>query len=167
MKVVRGATTLLLFLAATCCGIVQARAQQGSEDAATRVDELIRQFLAAEEAFDPKALANLIEPGYFEVSPVGEVDEHDRFLAFYTPDKRVDYPPSTLSEEHMELYDYRTAAVYSVKITYAMKNPDGSQRAMEVRGTFVARNVGVVNGANTWRMVSAVYTPVRSKPKQS
>src|ERR1700744_3872715 len=87
------------------CLMPGAHAQQGSEDAGVRVQKLVRDFLAAEQAFDPKRLATLIDPDYFEISPAGEFDEHDRFLDFYTPDKRVEYPPSTLSEEHLQLFD--------------------------------------------------------------
>jgi ketosteroid isomerase-like protein len=138
--------------------VVPMRAQQGGE---AEVKALITKYLAAEQAFDSAALAKLVTPGYFEISPVGEYDDHDRFLGFYTADKRVEYPPSTISEEHVEMFGGGSGAVYSFKIAYAMKNPDGSPRSMEIRCTYVVHR----EGDGVWKVVSAVSTPVRSKPK--
>jgi hypothetical protein len=164
-KLTNKVTRLGMILALTVACSMQASAQQGSEDAEIKVQQLVSNFLTAENAFDAKALAKLITKQYFEISPLGELDDHDRFLGFYAPEKRVDVPPMTLSEERCVLFAGRGQAVYTVKIAWAMKNADGSPRTIEFRGTFVAQNVGLPNGGNWWQMVSAAYTPIRTQPK--
>lgn len=156
MQVARVAV-LVMCLSAACPVRSQQRLAKGPE---AEVKGLITKYLAAEQAFDSNGLAKLVMPGYFEISPVGEYDDHDKFLHFYMADNRVEYPPSTISEEHVEIFGSETAAVYSLKISYAMKNADGSPRAMEIRSTYVVQR----EGSGIWKVVSAVYTPVRAKP---
>lgn len=131
-----------------------ARAEEGTESA---IHALIRSFHAAEQAYDPGALAKLISGNYVEVSPAGEVDEHDRFLGFYTPDKKVEWPPMTLEEEQVRVMG--DTAVEIAKVSYAMKAPDGSARSMEFRASYVAHRE---NGV--WKLIGAQFSQIRPVP---
>ena len=50
--------------------------------AETQVTQLVKNFGAAEQAYDTGALSPLIIDRFIEVSPAGEIDGHDRFSAF-------------------------------------------------------------------------------------
>jgi ketosteroid isomerase-like protein len=140
-----------LMVAISSIALGQASAQAAPEIA---VPALVRSFYAAEQAYDPAALAKLISRQYVEISPLGEVDAHDRFLGFYTPDKKADWPPFTLSEEQVRVFG--STAVDVLKLTYSMPAPDGTKHPMEFRVTFVA---GLEDGQ--YKLLSAQFTGIR------
>ena len=140
---------------AAICGCTSVFACGQSQTAShAAVPALIRSFYAAEQAYDAPALAKLISRKYVEVSPAGEVDEHDRFLGFYTPDQKIEWPPMTLSDD--EVRNFGNTVVDILKITYAMKAADGTSHSMEIRATFVA---GLEDGQ--YKLLSAQYTGIR------
>ena len=126
-------------------------------DPANQVRALVKSFYAAEQAYDPNALRGLIDEQYVEISPAGEVDAHDRFLGFYAPDQKTEWPPMTLTDEQVRVFG--DTAVEIAKISYAMKAADGTPRTLEVRVTFIAHRV-----ENGWKLLGAQFTGIRPVP---
>lgn len=124
-------------------------ATKSADDAA--VKSLIQNFLRAEQNYDAAALARLIDSDYVEISPAGEVDEHDRFLGFYAADKKAPWPAMTTGEEQVRLFG--DTAVDVLKFTYSMPGPDGVQHVREIRGSFIAQKNG-----GAWKLLGAHYT---------
>ena len=119
---------------------------------------LIQSYLDAEHAFDAARLSTLVGRNYVEVSPLGEVDEHDRFLGFYAADKKVPIPPMTLTQDHFSTFNDGASALYVGKIAWSMAGPDGVTRNLEMRVTWImSREDGTV------KMQFADYTPIRAK----
>ena len=121
------------------------------------VSHLVASFRAAEQGYDAPALAKLISSQYVEVSPAGEVDAHDRFLGFYTPDKKAEWPPMSAGEEQVRVFG--DTAIDVLKFTYTMAAPGGATRMMEVRASFVAQRE-----SGTWKLIGAQYTGIRPMP---
>lgn len=135
--------------------VFSSRAQSSSPDERA-VAQLVRDFRAAEQAYDPAALARLTDEHYVEISPRGEVDERARFLSFYQPEQpeqRKPWPPLAVSEEQIRVLG--PIALDVLKLTYTLPGPDGTSRTQAVRATFVAQR-----GATGWRMVGAQYTGI-------
>lgn len=118
------------------------------------VKQLVENFLKAEQSYDAASLAHMISESYVEVSPAGEVDEHDRFLSFYSPEKKTDWPQMSTSDISVRMFG--DTAIEIVKFTYEMPQPDGGTRSMEMRGSFIAQRE---NGA--WKLLGAHYTGIR------
>ena len=121
------------------------------------VSSLVKRFLAAEQAYDAQSLSQLISDQYVEVSPAGEVDAHDRFLGFYTPNKKTEWPPMQISEEQVRVFG--DTAIEILRFTYTMPAPGGGVRPLEIRGSFTAHRE---NG--TWKLLGAQYTGIRPVP---
>lgn len=132
---------------------VTSHAQSPPTPAERAVAQLVRDFRAAELAYDPAALARLTNEHYVEISPRGEVDERVRFLGFYRPELRKEWPPLTVNEEQVRVLG--TTALDVLKLTYTLPGPDGTSRTQAVRATFVAQL-----GAQGWRLVGAQYTAI-------
>ena len=122
-----------------------------ARDDAAAVNRLLDAFLAAQRAYDPVALARLIEPDYVEVSPKGEVDAHDRFLGFYAPAKKVDGPTIDSSARDLRIHGDSAIAIVTMRFTLP-----GRPEPAEVRATYVARRTDRV-----WRIAGAQFTSVR------
>lgn len=143
-----------------CCGSVLlatsgvAVGQDASNEA---VMKLVKDFVAAEKAYDAASLDRLISDQYVEISPAGEVDAHDRFLSFYAPEKKIAWPPMTISDEHVRMFG--STAVEVMKFTYQMPGANGQTRPMQIRGSFVAQR-----NAAGWRLIAAQYTGIRPTP---
>ena len=125
--------------------------------ASVAIPALVKNFMAAEQAYDAALLQTMISKQYVEVSPAGEVDSYDRFLGFYAPSEKTEWPPYTVSEETVR--DFDGVAIEIAKITYSMKGTDGSTHAMDIRATFVAR---LEDGR--YKLLSAQYTGIRPAP---
>ena len=132
---------------------VDSPAQSPATQAEQEVAQLVRDFRAAEQAYNPAALARLTDEHYVEISPRGEVDERARFLGFYRPELRKPWPPLDVSEEHIRVLG--TTALDVLKLTYSLSGPDGTSRTQAIRATFVAQR-----GAAGWRLVGAQYTAI-------
>lgn len=129
-----------------------------ADDAA--VQQLVQNFREAEQAYDAATLSRLISDSYVEVSPAGEVDEHDRFLGFYAPEKKIDWPAIDVSDVKVRVYG--DTAIEIVKLTYQMPGPDGTTVAREMRGSFIAQKE-----KGTWKLLGAHYTGVRPPQAKS
>ena len=141
------------------CGFVtfSGHAQSPLSKAEQEVAQLVRDFQAAEQAYDPVALARLTDEHYVEISPRGEVDERARFLGFYQPELRKSWPPVSVSEEQIRVLG--TTALDVLKLTYTLPGPSGTSRTYAVRATFIAQR-----GATGWRLVGAQYTAIVPAP---
>ena len=128
-------------------------AQTTTSRAEQEVAQLVREFRAAEQAYDPTALARLTAERYVEVSPRGEVDERARFLGFYQPALRKPWPPLAVSDEQIRVFG--TTALDVLTLTYTLPGPDGTSRSQAVRATFVAQR-----SAQGWRLLGAQYTGI-------
>ena len=149
MKRIKGILAVLMLTAVTSAHAVP----RVGEDAV--VKQLVENFLKAEQSYDATSLARMISESYVEVSPAGEVDEHDRFLSFYAPEKKTDWPPMSTSDIRVRMFG--DTAIEIVKFTYQMPQPDGGTRSMEMRGSFIAQRE---NG--TWKLLGAHYTGIRA-----
>ena len=146
-----------LFFVAACSLLAAASAALAQQSDEPAVHALVSSFLAAEKAYDAPALAKLISNDYVEVSPLGEVDAHDRFLGFYAPDKKIDWPAMTVTDEQVRVYG--DTAVDVLKTTYAMPQKDGTTHPLEFRATYMARREGGV-----WKLIGAQFTRISAAP---
>ena len=128
-------------------------AQSSTTKAEQEVAQLVRDFQAAEQAYDPAALARLTDVHYVEVSPRGEVDERTRFLGFYQPAQRKPWPPVAVSDEQIRVVG--ATALDVLTLTYTLPGPDGASRTRAMRATFVAQR-----SAEGWRLLGAQYTGI-------
>ncbi|GAA3768456.1 nuclear transport factor 2 family protein [Terriglobus aquaticus] len=142
----------LLLVAASVAPMAKAQASPEAE-----VKTLVQRFFAAEKAYDADALAKLVDPQYFEISPAGELDEHDRFLGFYAPEKKTAWPPMTVSEEKVRVFS--DVAVETLKTSYEMPDGNGGTRTRAIRALFVAHRE-----STGWKLISAQYTGIRPAP---
>lgn len=145
----------MVMLAAGCAVSMSTAVAQGAAE--TEVSHLVANFRAAEQGYDAPALGKLISDHYVEVSPAGEVDAHARFLGFYTPDKKAEWPPMSVGEEQVRVFG--DTAIDVLKLTYTMAGPGGATRAIEVRASFVAQRE-----SGTWKLLGAQYTGIRPVP---
>jgi uncharacterized protein (TIGR02246 family) len=132
---------------------VASPAQSPTTPAEQEVANLVRTFRTAQQAYDPTTLAQLTHERYVEISPRGEVDERARFLGFYQPAQRQQWPPVSASEEQIRVLG--TTALAVLKLTYTLPGPNGTSRNQAVRATFVAQR-----GTAGWRLVGAQYTAI-------
>ncbi|MDF3982215.1 nuclear transport factor 2 family protein [Luteibacter sp. PPL201] len=140
----RRATALSLALLALSTG---AMAGEASPEAA------VTRYVKAEGAFDLAALKAVLAPGFVEISPRGEVDEHDAVLSFYAPEKKTPAPP--LSVIDLKARTQGDAAV--VTATLVLTLAPGQERRMTLGAT-------AVRAADGWQLRSAQYTPVPPRP---
>ena len=145
--------TTLAFVAPLMLAAPSAVAQ-GQADAA--LTALVKDFIAAEHDFDQKRLATLITDDYAEVSPLGELDQHDAFLGFYAADKKQPAPAMTTGD--MLIRRYGDAASILTSLSFARPGPDGQPRTVSIRVGYLA-----VRSGGRWKLASAQYTPERPK----
>ncbi|MGY3038577.1 hypothetical protein ACVWWQ_000164 [Rhodanobacter sp. TND4EL1] len=124
-------------------------------DSAATPEAAARQYLAAEKGFDQAALANVIMPGFVEISPRGEIDEHDRVLSFYTAEQKPDSPPPVALGEFQTRTNGDIAVITTI-ISYALP---GHSMTLSVGMTATRTPDG-------WKLVSAQYTPAKPKPSK-
>lgn len=124
----------------------------GAAQAAERSPEAaVAQYVKAEHDFDLPGLKAILVQDFVEVSPRGEVDEHDAVLGFYAPEKKVDAPPTVLRDVISRVHGDSAVVTGSVVFTV-----NGAEHRLTL-------SASVVKGAAGWRMASAQYTGVPSK----
>lgn len=131
---------VLAFAGSSMAAGASAEASRDTPEAAAR------RYLAAEAAFDVKALDAVLAPQFVEISPRGEVDERDRVLGFYAPGRKTAVPPMTLGDFRTRVHGH--AAVVSARVSYT------------VNGQSLALTVGIsaVEDHGAWKLLSAQYT---------
>ncbi len=123
------------------------------EDAAAAVTSVTGKFLEAQRSFDLPTIRALTAENYVEISSAGELDDREKMLGFYAPEKRTQAPPLTVENELTRVLG--DVAIQTVKLTYTM----GEARKMSLRATLVAHKRG-----GQWKLVSAQYTGIRPPP---
>ena len=112
-------------------------------------------YLGAQRGFDATKLAELTDPNFVEISPVGEVDLRPKMLSFYTADKKTAAPPMRF--ERVYAHKNGTSGIIVGKVIYTIAAPGGETRTSELTATFhLTRTKG------KWKLLSAQYTPVRA-----
>ncbi len=132
--------------------IRQTRPEPSREEALVR---LIGDFVQAQRAFDVSRLTELTTADYLEISPVGEVDNREKMLGFYAPEKKSAAPAIEIREPVVRVFG--NAAIVVARLAYTIQPPGQAQRVMELRTTFVAHW-----RAGGWKLVSAQYTAIRA-----
>lgn len=120
-------------------------------DGAASAEKAARRYFAAEAQFDLDALESVLDPQFVEISPLGEVDERDKVLSFYTPDQKVATPPM-----RFDPYVVRQHGDFAVMSTRATVDIGGQTRAITI-GLTARRD------ADGWKLLSAQYTAFRPK----
>ncbi len=109
-----------------------------------------QQYLEAERTFDVAALEDAITPGFVEISPLGEVDEHDRVLSFYAPDKKSEAPATKVGTFKTRTND--DTAIVTTTVSFTMH---GQTRTLTV-------GMAATRTPTGWKLASAQYTPAVS-----
>lgn len=122
-----------------------------------RIVELVRAFVNAQHDFDLDRIKALTSDDYVEISPLGDVDPRDKMLGYYAPDKKVSAPAIKLGEATVTMVGDRGAIILTT-VSYDIAVPGQPMRTTSLRAVFAAERMG-----NVWKLVSAQYTPVRSK----
>lgn len=133
---------LCLLALSLVCGDAVARSADTPEAAA-------RQYLNAEKTFNVAALEEAITPGFVEISPRGEVDEHDKVLSFYAPEQKVE----SLAVESGAFQTRTTGdtAIVTTTLSYVMHG----------RSMTLTVGMAAVHTHDGWKLVSAQYTPAK------
>ena len=152
MKLVTARLRVAVVAASLLCVTGSAFARDDAAD----VTAVCGKFLDAQRTFDLPVIRALTAENYVEISPAGELDERDRMLGFYAPDKKRPAPP--LKVEHELTRVFGDVAVQTIKLTYTMMAGD-QMRNMLLRATLVAHRQ-----AGAWKLVSAQYTGIRPAP---
>ncbi|URX60902.1 nuclear transport factor 2 family protein [Luteibacter anthropi] len=113
----------------------------------------VSRYLKAERDFDVTALNAVLAPGFVEVSPRGQVDEHDAVLSFYAPEKKMQAPPSSVSALKARTSGDVSAVTGEIVFTLA----PGREMRLSLGAT-------AVRSADGWRLLSAQYTGVPPSP---
>jgi ketosteroid isomerase-like protein len=123
------------------------------------IENSLRSFVQATLAYDVASLEKLVDKDYTEVSPLGEVDPHDKFLSYYRvpKDQQVRQPKLfTFSEMNLKFPTRDFAvAIYLEKLNFGTEQ---APREMSVRVTTTLKKV-----KGKWLLFSNHYTGIRPK----
>lgn len=119
---------------------------------------LIGDFVRAQQDFDAKALGALTTADYLEVSPLGELDNRNKMLGFYAPEKKTAAPAAEIRAPLVRLYG--DTAIVVATLAYTIQPPGQPALVREMRATFVARRE-----ADRWKLATAHYTGIRPSAK--
>lgn len=123
--------------------------------AAPQVVALAHRYIDAQRAFDVPALRAITEDDFIEISPIGELDEREKMLGFYAPDKQKPGTP-TITTEDGATRVFGDAAMHIATLSFTMM-VEGKPRSASIRAVFVAHLQG-----GQWKLVSVQYTGVRA-----
>jgi hypothetical protein len=90
---------------------------------------LIDRFDAARIQHDPAALTKTLAADYEEISPVGQVDVHEKVVVFYAPELKRPTPPMT--SEPLVIRSRGNVAIITTGKSFTI--PGGSVRSVRVR----------------------------------
>lgn len=112
-------------------------------------------YLAAQRNFDVAALSALTASNFVEISPVGEVDNREKMLSFYAPDKKR--PAPAMRYEQVHAWKNGASGTIIGKVIYTIMPPGGEARTSELTAAFQLHK-----SKGKWKLVAAQYTPVRN-----
>jgi hypothetical protein len=145
MKAITGSLVLALVAG---CSSVPSRSPTGAAD----LQALAGAFVRAQFSFDQQALDHLTAANFVEISPKGEVDERDKVLSFYAPDKKSEAPPYTIVDAKVRTTSGTAVITQTIKIG----NDPRSLRLSQ------ALTAAYVNGE--WKLTSSQTTPIPPSP---
>ncbi|WP_051938430.1 nuclear transport factor 2 family protein [Luteibacter sp. 9135] len=138
----------LVLLSASLLACAGAATAAVASDSSATPEAAVSRYVAAEHAFDVATLRAVLLPRFVEVSPRGEVDEHDAVLGFYAPEKKTTAPPVALRDVVSRVNG--DTAFVTASVVFTVK--DAEHR--------LTLGASVVKGADGWRLASAQYTGV-------
>lgn len=147
-------------LFATVCLLLTAVVFAGAQSKETaKLEDLVRQQIDAQRAFDRAKLDSIVTSDYIEISPVGEFDPRAKMLDFYKPELKQ----SDVEVKH-QLNEFSTRVygkfgVVIVRIDYSMTKDGKPLPPRSLRGMFVCRVEG-----GKWKIASAQFTGIRPPP---
>ncbi len=126
------------------CSSVPAVSPGSSAD----LEALARAYVQAQFSFDQQAIRDLTAPTFVEISPKGEVDERDKVISFYAPEKRTNAPSYTISNAKVRTTNDTAVVTQTITIGESPRTISLSQglTAAYVRGK--------------WKITSSQTTPI-------
>lgn len=146
----------LVLLSASLLACAVAATTSAAVVSSATPEAAVSRYVMAEHAFDVPALREVLLPRFVEVSPRGEVDEHDAVLGFYAPEKKTESPSVALRDVVTRASG--DTAFVTASVVFTVK---GAEHRLTL-------GASVVKGADGWRLASAQYTgvPSRTPPPQ-
>lgn len=126
-----------------------------SKDVAA-LQNLVKQMVEAQAAFDVPALERLTTTDYIEISPAGEFDPREKMLGFYKPELKPKNLTVKNEADEFSIRNYGKTAVVIARLTYLMTMDGKPMPPRSIRATYVCRKQ---KGA--WKIASAQYTGIR------
>lgn len=122
------------------------------------VQKAVENFIAAQISYDQKALQTLLAPDYLEVSPLGEVDQRDKVIGFYSAEAKAEASkqPIVVDASEESIRNYGTFAVVILKLTYTIQNEEKKAISRAMRATILLRKIG-----KDWKIASTQVTGIR------
>lgn len=139
-----------------CLTLAAAVFANGQSKDVADLENLVRQQIDAQQAFDRAKLDSIVTSDYIEISPVGEFDPRAKMLDFYKPELKK----SDVEVKH-QLNEFSTRVygkfgIVIVRIDYTMTKDGNPLPPRSIRATFVCR---VEDGK--WKIASAQFTGIR------
>lgn len=120
------------------------------------LENLVRQQIDAQRAFDRAKLDSIVTSDYIEISPVGEFDPRAKMLDFYKPELKTSEVEVKHQLNEFSTRVYGKFGIVIVRIDYTMVKDGNPLPPRSLRATFVCRTE---NGK--WKIASAQFTGIR------
>jgi ketosteroid isomerase-like protein len=143
------ASAIIIF----CTGFVSAQ----NRDTAV-LQDLVRQAVAAQSAYDVPALEKLTTADYIEISPLGEFDPREKMLGFYKPELKQKGLEVKTDIDEFSVRSYDKFAIVIARLNYSMIMDGKPVPPRSMRATYVCRKEGGV-----WKIASAHFTSIRQQ----
>lgn len=144
-----------LFVTACVVFVAVALTNAQSKNVA-ELENLVRQQIDAQRAFDRAKLDSIVTSDYIEISPVGEFDPRAKMLDVYKPELKKSDVEVTHQLNEFSTRVYGKFGIVIVRIDYTMTKDGNALPPRSLRATFVCR---VEDGK--WKIASAQYTGIR------
>jgi hypothetical protein len=143
---------------ALCSSVSLAGAEQAKPNDAAQILSVLQTLVDSQVTFDQKRMDAVLTPDYFEVSPVGDVDERAKVLSFYAPDQKPPGPAGKATLSEVASRGHGEMAVTVAKLTFNITMPNGEAAIRAMRVVFITRNI-----SGRWLIASSQFTPIRTK----
>jgi ketosteroid isomerase-like protein len=145
---------ILLFFALVC--IFSAAAVPAQDKTTIALQDLVKQMVAAQGAFDVPALERLTTADYIEISPLGEFDPREKVLGFYKPELKPANIEVKNEVNELSVRNYAKFAVVIARLDYTITMGGKTAPPRSIRATYVCRK-----DEGMWKIASAHYTSIR------
>jgi len=127
-----------------------------AQDKETAVlQDLVKQMISAQGAFDVPALEKIVTADYIEVSPLGEFDPREKMLSFYKPELKPKGMEVKNAVEEFSVRNYGEFAVVIARFNFTIVMEGQTTPPRGMRATYVCRKE-----KNAWKIASAHYTSI-------